>query len=89
LILFLVEIVTILGIFGGIVGLVVPILGKLILWMSLPLLKYILYIVDGAAGFTIANIEIKFNWVWLVGWYVILICFLVKKSHYKFINSVQ
>jgi len=84
LILFLVEIVTILGILGGIVGLVVPILGKLILWISLPLLKYILYIVDGAAGITIANIEIKFNWVWLVGWYLILIWILMKKYRYKF-----
>jgi len=89
LVLFLVEIVTILGILGGIVGLMVPILGKLILWISLPLLKYILYIVDGAAGITVANIEIKFNWVWLVGWYLILIWILMKKYRYKFINSVQ
>lgn len=58
---------TILGIFGEIVGLVVPILGKLILWISLPLLKYILYIVDGATRIIIANVEIKFNWVWLMG----------------------
>jgi len=61
--LFLVEIVTILGIFGEIVGLVVPILEKLILWISLPLLKYMLYIADGATMIIIANVEIKFNWV--------------------------
>ena len=89
LILFLVEIVTILGILGGLVGLVVPILGKLILWISLPLLKYILYMVDGVAGITIANMEIKFNWVWMVGWYLILIWILFKKSHYKFIKNTQ
>lgn len=88
LILFLVEIVTILGILGGIVGLIVPIFGKLILWISLPLLKYILYIVDGAAGFTIANVEIKFNWVWLVGWYVILVCFLLKNKEKSLMSKV-
>jgi len=55
--------VTILGIFGEIVGLVVPILEKLILWISLPLLKYMLYIADGATMIIIANVEIKFNWV--------------------------
>ena len=80
LILFLVEVITILGCFGSFLGLLVPILGKLVLWISYPLLKYILLIVDGVAGFKWASVEIKFNWYFLVGWYLILICLFIKKS---------
>jgi competence protein ComEC len=46
LILFSVEMITILGLVGGVVGLVLPILGKMILWTSLPFLKYILLVVE-------------------------------------------
>lgn len=46
LILFLIEIITILGILGGLIGLIIPILGKVILWISLPFLKYILWVVE-------------------------------------------
>jgi competence protein ComEC len=81
LILFLVEIITILGILGGFLGLLVPIFGKVVLWLSLPLLKYILLVVDWFASFKWASLEIKFNWWWMVGWYLILISkFLISKS---------
>ena len=78
LILFLVEIVTLLGIGGAVVGLVVPFLGKMGLWLAYPLLKYILYIVDGLGALGWASVEVKFNWVLLVGWYLILIWFFYK-----------
>jgi competence protein ComEC len=78
LILFLVEVVTILGIMGSLVSLIVPIFGKIVLWVSYPILKYILLIVDGLAGFKWASVEIKFNWVWMVGFYLILITLLIK-----------
>ena len=81
LILFLIEIITILGIFGGVLGLVIPIFGKIILWLSFPLLKYILLIVGGLGSLKWASVEIKFNWIWLIGWYLMLIyCCLKKKN---------
>jgi competence protein ComEC len=80
LILFLVEIITILGVFGSFLGLLVPILGKIVLWLSFPLLKYILWVVDWLASFKWASVEIKFNWWWLVGFYLILIWILIKKE---------
>ena len=85
LILFLVEIIMILGMVGGILGLLIPVLGKLILWTSYPLLKYILLIGEKLAF----GVEIKFNWFLFVGWYLILIYILIKKSRYKFVNSTQ
>lgn len=80
LILFLVEIITILGILGGILGLILPILGKIILWISYPLLKYILLMVSWLGNLPFANVEIKFNWWWAIGWYLILI-FWWKKNN--------
>jgi competence protein ComEC len=87
LILFLIEIITILGIMGGLLGLVVPILGKIILWLSFPLLKYILLIVEGLGSLSWASMEIKFNWIWLIGWYLMLIIFLIKASLSREVDS--
>ena len=83
LILFLVEIVTLLGIGGAAVGLVVPFLGKMGLWLAYPFLKYILWVVDGLGTLGWASVEVKFNWVLLIGWYLILVYlfFLKKPSH--------
>jgi len=89
LILFLIEIISLLGILGGLIGLVVPVFGKIILWLSYPLLKYILYIVERLGNLPFASIEIKFNWLWATGWYLILVCLLIKKSNYKFIHSAR
>lgn len=81
LILSLIEIITILGIFGGISGLIIPILGKIVLWLSFPLLKYILLIVEGLGNLSWASVEIKFNWWWAVGWYLVLIYWWRKKNN--------
>lgn len=81
LILFLVEIITIFGVMGSFLGLIVPIFGKIVLWISFPLLKYILLIVDGLAAFKWASVEIKFNWIWAVGFYLILIWVFLKKKN--------
>ncbi|HPT66178.1 MAG TPA: ComEC/Rec2 family competence protein [Candidatus Woesebacteria bacterium] len=81
LILFLVEIITILGVIGSFFGLLVPILGKIVLWISYPLLKYILLIVDWLASFKWSSIEIKFNWLFLIGWYSLLIAWWLKKKN--------
>lgn len=81
LILILVELITILGILGGFLGLVVPILGKMVLWLSLPLLKYILLVVDWFAGFKWASVDISFNWWWAVGWYLILLAVMLGRKN--------
>ncbi len=80
-ILFLVEIITILGVFGSFLGLLLPVLGKIVLWLSFPLLKYILLVVDWFAGFNWASMEVKFNWWWLVGWYLILISIILRRKN--------
>ncbi len=84
LILFLIEIISLLGILGGLIGIMVPVLGKIILWLSYPLLKYILYIVERLGNLPFASVEIKFNWWWAIGWYLILICLLFKSSLHIF-----
>ena len=81
LILFLIEIITLLGILGGVLGLVIPLIGKIILWLSFPLLKYILLIVEGLGNLPWASVEIKFNWWWAVGWYLVLIYWWWKKKN--------
>jgi len=81
LILFLVEVITILGVLGSFLGLIVPVFGKIVLWISYPLLKYILLIVDGLAAFKWASIQIKFNWVFLIGWYLLLIGWWLKNKN--------
>lgn len=81
LILFLIEIITILGILGSVLGLIMPILEKIVLWLSFPLLKYILLIVEGLGNLSWASVEIKFNWWWAVGWYLVLIYWWRKKNN--------
>ena len=81
LILFLIEIITILGILGGVLGLIMPILGKIILLLSFPLLKYILLIVEGLGSLKWASVEIKFNWIWLIGWYLMLFFYYLKRRN--------
>ena len=87
LILFLVEIITLIGILGSLFGLMIPILGKIILWISFPLLKYILLIVEWLATFKFASVDIKFNWWWMLGWYLILVVILIKNSRHEFLIS--
>jgi len=81
LILFLVEIITILGVLGSFLGLLVPILGKIVLLISYPLLKYILWVVDWLAAFKWASVEIKFNWIFLIGWYLLLVGWCLKNKN--------
>lgn len=83
LILFLVEIITILGIFSSFLGLLAPILGKIGMWLALPLLKYILVVVDWLSSFSFASVDIKFNWMLMVGYYLILIWIFFRNSNDK------
>ena len=78
LVLLIVEVITIVGFVGSIVGLVVPIIGKIILWSILPLLKYFATVVEMIGNMKWVNLSINFNWMMLLGWYLILIYFYFK-----------
>lgn len=80
LVLFIVEVVTIVGFLGSIVGLIIPMIGKIILWLIMPLLKYFVVIVEIIGNLKWVNLSINFNWMILLGWYLILIYFLLKPS---------
>lgn len=78
LVLFSVEIITIVGFLGSIVGVFIPIFGKIILWVIYPLLKYFGVVAGWIGEWKWANLNINFNWLILFGWYLILIWVLIK-----------
>ena len=80
LVMFLVETVTIIGGIGVFLGLVWPVLGKIGLMLVFPLLKYFIVVTEWMGGWRWASVEVKFNWLILVGWYMILGYFLIKRK---------
>ena len=68
---FLVEILTVIGFMGSLLGLVSQILGKLVLMISYPFLRYLIEIVEGI-GKIGGVINFQFNWWMLIGWYLIV-----------------
>lgn len=79
MVLFVAEIIMVIGVVGTFVGVIVPIVGKLILWLALPFLKYFIWVIEGIASIKWASIEVEFN-IWMfVGWYLVLGYFLIKK----------
>jgi len=78
LVLFIVEVITVVGFLGSIAGLVIPAIGKIILWLIMPLLKYFATVVEMIGSLKWVNLSINFNWVILLGWYLILIWIYIK-----------
>ncbi|MFA5532628.1 MAG: ComEC/Rec2 family competence protein [Candidatus Shapirobacteria bacterium] len=87
LILLIVEIVTLVGFLGSIIGVFIPILGKIVLWLIWPLLKYFNFVATMIGGWGWVNLEVNFNWLMLFGWYLILIWILLKIKNYSFFNK--
>jgi competence protein ComEC len=87
MILGVVEIITLFGFLGSIMGIFIHVLGKILLWLIYPLLKYFIFIVDLWSGMGWISVGIKFNWFLLIGWYLILVYFLI--SRYQFFCSSQ
>ncbi len=77
LVLGVVEVITLVGAVGSVVGLMMPSFGKIILWLVYPLLKYFGLIVELGGG-TEMTMMVRFNWWMLVGWYMVLGYFLLK-----------
>ncbi|MBP9817431.1 ComEC/Rec2 family competence protein [Candidatus Shapirobacteria bacterium] len=67
----LVEFLTVIGGIGMVTGL------KIFFWLALPGLKYLRWVIE-VGGSGVGVIDIKFNWMMLVGWYIIIIYFLLK-----------
>jgi len=80
LVLFLVEAISIIGGLGVVVGLIWPFLGKILLTLIFPFLKYFILTTEWMGNWKWASVEVKFNWLILAGWYLILLYFLVKNK---------
>ncbi len=71
LVIGIIEIVTTVGAIGALVGLIIPAIGKVILWLCLPWLKYLaIVVIQSGSGWGIG--KINFNWPMLIGWYLVL-----------------
>jgi competence protein ComEC len=85
LVLFTVESITVIGFVGSLIGVFVPMLGKIILWVIWPLLKYFGVVAGMIGSWKWVSLNINFNWLILFGWYLILISILLKIKKYKFV----
>ncbi len=72
LVLLIVETITM-------VGMVAVVVNGWLLWLVYPLLRYFVWVVEGLGSWQWAAIGIRFNWWMLMGWYVVLVYFLIKK----------
>jgi hypothetical protein len=82
-VLFLVEIITVVGMAGSVVGIFWLAAGRAILWVIYPLLKYFVWVVEFFGKWEWTNVAIKFNWCLLMGWYMVLGYWLIKKNNAK------
>ena len=73
LVILIVETITVVGFVGTFLGLIIPVLGKLVLWSIWPLLKYFGMVAGMIGNWGWINLEVKFNYLMLLGWYMILI----------------
>jgi len=71
LVLFLVEIVSVLGVFG--IGLCLFSLERVVFWLLFPALRYIVLVVEWGSGVKMGNIGFQINWVLMVGLYLLMI----------------
>lgn len=78
LVLMTVQLITVMGFLGSIIGLFIPILGKLVLWSIWPLLKYFGLVAQMIGGWRWVNVGVDFNILIVIGWYLILISILFK-----------
>jgi competence protein ComEC len=86
LVMLVVETATVAGFIGTFLGLVIPVLGKMVLWSIWPLLKYFVTVAEVVGNWGWVNVEVKFNYLILLGWYMILIWLRIKfkKDVYKY-----
>lgn len=78
-VLFLVEVITIVGFCGSFLFLVWQSLGKVVLGISYPLLRYLLEVIE-FSGKGLGVLNFRFNWWMLVGWYLLILGFYARKK---------
>jgi competence protein ComEC len=71
LVLFLVELLTVLGFLGSVLGLLWFDLGKILVSICYPFLRYLIEIVE-FLGSTGGVVKFQFNWPMLIGWYLLV-----------------
>ncbi len=71
-VLFLVEIITIIGFLGSVMGLVWNGFGKIILSASYPMLRYLIEVVEVVGKWEWGVVNFQFNWWMLWGWYLVI-----------------
>lgn len=73
MVLFLVQIVTIFGAIGAILNI------KYILWLILPILRYIVLLAEILGRFKWISLSVRFNLATMIGSYLLLIWFYMKR----------
>lgn len=71
LVLFLVEIVSVLGVLGIVLSLIS--LERVVFWLLFPALRYVVMVVEWGAGVRMGSIELRINWVLMIGIYLLMI----------------
>ncbi|MFA6250258.1 MAG: ComEC/Rec2 family competence protein [Candidatus Shapirobacteria bacterium] len=62
----------------SLVGLAGVVWGK-VMWLAYPALKYIVWVVEGVGEWKWVSLGVRFNWLMVAGWYLVLFYFLVKR----------
>lgn len=71
-VLFLVEAISIIGFWGSLMGLLWEGMGRVILSLSYPMLRYLIEVVEVTGKWSWAQLNFQFNWMMLLGWYLII-----------------
>lgn len=83
MVLLLTETITVVGGLGAVIGVFVPFFGKIILLLIFPLLKYFVFLIEGVGKFNWISVSAKFNLLIMIGWYMVLIYFLIRRRLLK------
>lgn len=73
-----VQIISLVGGLGVLIGLLWPVLGRGILWLCLPLLSYFLMVVETWGRYE--GLSVRFNVLMMAGWYLLLVYVLMRRD---------
>ncbi len=76
----IVEMSTIVGIVGSVIGMICFPIGKMVLWIAYPALKYLTMVAYFGGQPQRSVVTVNFNWFWLWGWYLCWGYFLLRKN---------
>jgi predicted membrane metal-binding protein len=81
MVLFLIQVVTIVGAIGAILNI------KYILWLILPILRYIVLLTGMVGKIKWTSLSVKFNLLMMIGSYLLLVWFYLKRHEKQNITS--